>query len=76
MDIPSPYMVHHRSIEIPFVDSSLNGTSFQCFIPSSSGDSLMSSTIGVLTVREKGKCCVLPLQSRSDYAVLQINCLI
>ena len=43
-----------RSISVPFVDSSLNGTSFQCFIPSSSGSDLISSPIGVLTVRENG----------------------
>ena len=50
-----------RSISVPFVDSSLNGTSFQCFIPSSSGSDLISSPIGVLTVRENGKSHALPL---------------
>ena len=55
-DVPSPFMVvqNGRSISVPFVDSSLNGMSFQCFIPSSSGSDLISSPIGVLTVRENG----------------------
>lgn len=65
MDVPSPFMVvqNGRIIEISLVDSFLNGTSFQCFIPSSSGDSLIGSTIGVLTVRENSKSCT---SSRSD----------
>lgn len=44
-----------REIVIPVVDLSLNSTTFQCFTPSSSGDGLIISSIGVLTVTDNGK---------------------
>ena len=52
-DVPPPFVVSKsgREITIPVVDSTLNGTSFQCFIPSSTGDELIVSTVGVITVR-------------------------
>lgn len=55
-DLPPPFVVSKsgRDIAIPVVDSTLNGTSFQCFVPSSSGVELISSTVGVLTVTENG----------------------
>ena len=51
-DVPPPFMASQsgRSITIPIIDLSLNGTSFQCFAPSSGDDLLISSSIGVLTV--------------------------
>ena len=55
-DVPPPFRAskNGRDIVTPIVDSTLNGTSFQCFIPSSSGDDLISSSIGVLIVTENG----------------------
>ena len=55
-DVPPPFEVSKsgRELKIPLVVLSLNGTSFQCFIPSSSGDGLFSSSIGVLTVTDNG----------------------
>ena len=42
-----------REITIPVVDSTLNGTSLQCFTPSSLiEDELIGSTVGVITVTE------------------------
>ena len=51
-DVPPPLKVSRsgREIIITTVDLSLNNTSFQCFIPSSSGNDLTSSSIGVLIV--------------------------
>ena len=51
-DVPPPLEVSRsgRQIVIPVIDSTLNGTTFQCFTPSSSGHELISSSIGVLTV--------------------------
>jgi hypothetical protein len=51
-DVPPPFKASKsgREIIIPVVESTLNGTFFQCFTPSSSGDELISSSIGVLTV--------------------------
>ena len=56
-DVPPPFIASSsgRDISIPLVDSSLNGTSFQCFVPSSSGNDLMGSSVGILTVTENGK---------------------
>ena len=56
-DVPPPFVSSKsgRDIEIPIVDLSLNGSSFQCFIPSSSGSDLISSSIGVLTVLDNGR---------------------
>ena len=55
-DLPLPLTASKsgREIIIPTVDSTLSGTSFQCFTPSSSGDELISSSIGVLTVIANG----------------------
>ena len=57
-DVPPPFVASKssREITIPTIDSTLSGTSFQCFIPSSSdsGDDLTSSSIGVLTVIANG----------------------
>ena len=55
-DVPPPFVVSNsgREIYIPLVVLSLNGTSFQCFIPSSSEAGLFSSSIGVLTVTPNG----------------------
>ena len=52
-DVPLPFVASQsgRSINIPTIDLSLNGTFFQCFIPSSSGNDLISSSIGVLLIR-------------------------
>ena len=54
--VPPPLVVSKsgREIYIPLVLLSLNGTSFQCFIPSSSEAGLFSSSIGVLTVIPNG----------------------
>ena len=57
-DVPPPFEVSNngREIYIPLVTLPLNGTSFQCFVPSSSeAGSLFSSSIGVLTVTPSGK---------------------
>ena len=43
-----------RGITIPVIDFSMNGTLFQCLIPSSGGE-LISSSIGVLTVTKSGR---------------------
>jgi hypothetical protein len=53
-DVPPPFEASKsgREIIIPVVDLSLNGTSFQCFTPSSTGDEVISSTVGVITVTE------------------------
>ena len=50
-DLPRLFMVSHsgREIIIPVIDISMNGTSFQCFIPTSSGNGLVSSSTGTLT---------------------------
>ena len=56
-DVPPPFEVSNsgREIYIPLVTLSLNGTSFQCFIPSSSeAGGLFNSSIGVLTVTPSG----------------------
>ena len=55
-DLPLPLTASKssRDIIIPTVDSTLSGTTFQCFIPSSAGDELISSSIGVLTVIANG----------------------
>ena len=55
-DVPPPFEASKsgREIIILLVDSTLNRTSFQCFIPSSSGDELMSSSVGIITVTENG----------------------
>ena len=51
-DVPPPFKASNsgRQILIPVLDSILNGTSFQCFIPSSTRDELIGSTVGVITV--------------------------
>ena len=51
-DLPPLFRASHsgREIIIPVVDISMNGTSFQCFIPTSSGNGLVSSSTGALTV--------------------------
>ena len=56
-NVPLPFIASQsgRVISIPVVDLSMNGTSFQCFVPTSSGRGLMSSSSGTLTVRETGK---------------------
>ena len=55
-NVPPPFVVSKsgREIYIPLVVLSLNGTSFQCFTPASSGGGLFSSSIGVLTVVPNG----------------------
>ena len=55
-DVPPPFEVSKsgREIEIPLVTLSLNGAYFQCFIPSSSGGGLFSSSTGVLMVTDNG----------------------
>lgn len=55
-DVPQPFVVSKsgREVYIPLAVLSLNGTSFQCFIPSSSGSGLFSSSIGILTVITNG----------------------
>ena len=55
-DVPWPLISSPdgTTITIPVVDLSMNGTSFQCFIPTSSGDGLISSSVGILTVTENG----------------------
>ena len=61
-DVPPPLVASRsgREIIIPVVELTLNGTSFQCFIPSSSGDELSSST-GVLTVIANGKLLTITI---------------
>ena len=56
-DIPHPFTTSQsgRTITIPVVDLSMNGTSFQCFIPTSSGHGLISGSVTTLTVMENGK---------------------
>ena len=53
-DVPPPFKASKsgREILIPVVDSTLNGTSFQCFTPTSSGNEVVGSTVGVITVTE------------------------
>lgn len=53
-DMPPPFEVSTsgREVGITAVDLSLNGTSFQCFIPSVNG--LITSSIGILTVIDNG----------------------
>lgn len=55
-DVPPPFIASRngRDIIIPVVGSTLNGTSFQCFVPSSSGYGLISSSTGLLTVITNG----------------------
>ena len=64
-DVPPPFVVSKsgREIDIPVIDSTLNGTSFQCFASSSSGDELVSSSVGVITVTENGIHRVLSFRS-------------
>ena len=56
-DVPLPFIASlgGRFISIPVVYLSMNGTSFQCFIPTYSGHGLMSSSTGTLTVRKRGR---------------------
>ena len=63
-DVPQPFIVSQsgRDIFIPVVDSSLDGTSFQCFNP---GNDIISSSIGVLTVIDNGMYYILLCQSLS-----------
>ena len=53
-DVPPLFKVSKsgREILIPVVDSTLNGTSFQCFTPSSTRNEIIGSTVGVITVTE------------------------
>ena len=64
-DVPPPFKASKtgREILIPVVDSTLNGTSLQCFIPSSTGDELIGSTVGVITVIENIHSWVLSCKS-------------
>ena len=73
-DVPPPLMTssNGRDIFIPIVDTSLNGTSFQCFVPSSSGNDLIGSSVGVLTVIETGKCNTQPI-TQAHYTPVVIS---
>ena len=54
-DVPPPFKASKsgRELLIPVLDSTLNGTSLQCFIPPSlTEDELIGSTVGVITVTE------------------------
>ena len=57
LDVPPPFIASlgGRIISIPVIDLSMNGTSFQCFSPASSGRGLISSSTGTLTVRKRGR---------------------
>ena len=59
-DVPWPLISSPdgTTITIPVVDLFMNGTSFQCFIPTSSGDGLISSSVGTLTVTENGNISI------------------
>ena len=50
-ELPCLFMVSQsgREIIIPVVVISMTGTSFQCFIPTSSGNGLVSSSTGIYT---------------------------
>ena len=56
-DVPLPFIASQngRFISIPVVSLSMNGTSFQCFIPTSFGHGLISSSTGTLTVKRSGR---------------------
>ena len=53
-NVPPPFKASKsgREIIIPVIDSTLNGTSLQCLTPTSTGDELIGSTIGIITVTE------------------------
>ena len=68
-DVPPPFIASlgGRIISIPVIYLCMNGTSFQCFVPTSSGRGLISSSTGTLTVRETGKIitiCTVFIQMR------------
>ena len=65
-NLPPPYMQTPSGLEIQTVTRDMDGTTFQCLLPSQNDLSVQASRIGVLTVTGNGRFYTVSLYYRSS----------